>query len=93
MLTKAIAGKHRVRKLLLQARPLRPITDDDLAARPGHAQECVDVLLHRDSSDIGGNGPRHVEKVFTAGLESLGIDAALPAGEILEAVRGEFAAH
>jgi len=91
VLTEAIAGKYSVRKLLLQAHPFRPITDDDLAARPGHSQECADVLFHRDSSNIGGNGARHVEKVFAARLEKLGIDTALPAGEILEAVRGEFA--
>jgi len=78
--------------LLLQARPLGSVADDDLAARPGHAQECADVLLHRDPADVGGNRPRHVEEVFAARLEHLGIDAALPAREIREAVGSQFAA-
>jgi len=89
----AIAGKRGVRKLLFEFRSLRPVTDHDLAARPGHAQECADVLLHGDASHIGGNGPRQIEKVLAARLENLGVHAALPVGQVVEAVRGELVAQ
>jgi hypothetical protein len=93
ILAEAVADEGRARILLLEPRPLRSVADDEFAARPGHLQECVDVLLDGNAADVGGNGPRQSEELLRMGLEHIGIHAAAPAGEVLEAVRLEIEAY
>jgi len=78
---------------LLEPRPFRTIADDDLAAAPVHGEECSDVLLHRDASDIGRDRARQPQKLLVPGSEEIGIDAAPPDREICEAMGGEVGAH
>jgi len=82
-----------MRMLLLEPRPFRTVADDELAAAPGHVQESVDVLFDRHAPHIGGDRARQGQKVLRVGLEYVGIHAAAPTGQVVEALRGQIPAH
>jgi len=82
-----------MRVLLLEPRPLRAVADDHLAAGPGHLEECIDVLFDRDTADVGRDRARQGEGILRIRLEHLGIDAAAPGRQVLEAMRREILAH
>jgi len=89
----AIAGEHGVAKLLFETRTFGSVAYHDLAARPGHAEESPDILLHRNAPDVSRNGPRHIQKFFGAGFEEFGVHAALPDRQVGESMCGEFLAQ
>jgi len=93
VLAELIADKDRTRILALQPGALGAVAHDDLAAVPRHAQEGVDVLLNGDAPDVGRDRPRQVEKILCRRLEFFRVHAALPARQILEAVRRKIRAH
>jgi len=93
ILAEAVADERGMGILFLEARAFRPVADDDLAARPGHVQECIDVLFDGHAPDIGGDRARQREEILRMGLEHLGIDAPAPSRQVLEAMRREIPAY
>jgi len=93
ILAETIADESGMRVLLPEPRTLRTVADDDLAAGPGHFQECIDVLFDRHAADISGDRARQREKSLRMGLERLGIDAAAPGRQVLETMRREIEAY
>src|ERR1700723_1290374 len=73
LLAEAVAHERGMRRLPLQPRPLRPVADDDFAAGPGHVEERVDILFHRDPADVRRDGALQREKILRMGLENLRI--------------------
>src|SRR5262245_47397073 len=51
LLPKLVSGIHSIGILLLQARQLRPIANDELGSLPWHAQEGILILLYSDAPD------------------------------------------
>ena len=64
---------------------LRTLPDHDLRSRQVEREERRQVLLDGDASDAGKDRPRQAEVDGALGLEQLGVDAARPHVEILEA--------
>jgi len=93
ILAESIAQIYRAGKLLFEPRSLGAVADHDLGAGPVHFQECLDILFDGDSADIGGDGARQREKTFRIRLEYLGVDAAAPSRQVLEAMRCKIMAH
>jgi len=93
ILAEAVADEGGMGILFFEARALRTVADDDLAAGPGHVQECIDVLFDRHAPDIGGNRARQRQEILRMGLEHLGIDAPTPGRQVLEAMRREIPAY
>jgi len=93
ILAETVADERGKRVLFLEPRPLRTVADDDLAAGPGHLQECIDVLFDRHAADISGDRARQREEILRMGLEQLGIDAPAPSRQVFEAMRREIEAH
>jgi len=93
ILAETVAHESGMRVLLLEPRPLRTVADDDLAAGPGHLQECIDVLFDRYAAYVGGDRARQREEFLRMRPEHLGIDAPAPGCQVLEAMRREILAH
>jgi hypothetical protein len=93
ILAEVITGERCVWVLLLQPYPLGTVADDDLASRPIHRQERLDILFHRDAADVGRNRPRQREKILGMGFEQMGVHTTAPICQILEAARRKFEAQ
>jgi len=93
VLAEAIAGEGHVRVLPFQAGAFGTVADDDLAAAPRHMEECVDVLFDCDSAHVGGDRARQRQKVLRIRLEDVGVHAAAPTRQVLEALHRQIPAN
>jgi len=84
ILGKSKPGERRLRIQALQPRALRAVADHQFAAVPRHAQERLDVLLHRDTADVGCDRAGQTQEVLGSRLEEIRINAAPPGGQIVE---------
>jgi len=90
-LGKSKPRERRFRIQALQPRAFRAVADDEFAAIPRHAQERLDVLLHRDTADVGCDRAGQIQEFFGARLEEIRIHASPPGGQIPEAARLQLA--
>ena len=72
---------------------VRPVADDDLAARQVEREEGRKVLLHRDAPDIEEDRPRQAEIAAPRRVEQLRIHPARPALDAHEAACRHFGAE
>ena len=69
---------------------LRPVADHHLGAGQIERQKRFEVLLDRDASDGEEDRPRQVERHYVLRREQLGVDAAGPHAEVLEAALAQL---
>jgi len=93
ILGKSKPRERRSRIQALQPPAFRAVADHQFAAVPRHAQERLDVLLHRDTAHVGCDRSGQIQEVFGSRLEEIRIHAAPPGGQILEAALLQFVAQ
>ena len=90
LLAVLLAEEDRVRIGLFQRDPRRAVADDHLGAGQIEIEERLEILLHRDPADREKHRRRQAE-VDRAGMEQMGVDAARPQHDIVEAALGKLA--
>ncbi|MGY3357596.1 hypothetical protein ACVWZK_004259 [Bradyrhizobium sp. GM0.4] len=89
LLAMLFAEEDRVRIGLLQRDTRRAVTDDHLGAGQLEVEERLEILLHRDPTDREEHRRRQAE-IDRAGMEQMGVDAARPQHDIVEAALGQL---
>ena len=88
-----LAEKCDAAIFMRERRLLRSVANHDFRARQVERQECFEILFNRDTAHGHEDRPRQIEPGGRIRIEQLGIDAAGPEAELLEAACAKFLAQ